>query len=208
MNRGMTILEVMIASLLLGILFIIAYAAFETTAMTAGAELPLRDSQMRLQHTLDQLAQEVRESSSKYLWTGVFTDTKMPDPLQSYLVFLTARDATPEKKPRTTNLQIQWQQAVIFAPYYNDTQKRGELRRYTLNPLPQSWISETAPTVTFSAGYITINGVQIPRSGGDLVLADLAQFITAETTRVSLSATVLAAGKTRTTYSTSVFARN
>lgn len=173
-DAGLSFIEVIVASMLLILVMGLTYALFLAGLGSYDTEVPIREAQLRLQHRLDQMTQEIREASNDFFWAGNFSDAAFANPAQAWVMHPDARDAGGT--PVVRNLQPVWQKAVLYAPYRHP-RDGGQLRKYIITPIPPSWTKAGTPiNVTFTATTIDVNGVTVPREGGTVVLDSLSQF--------------------------------
>lgn len=209
-NRGLTLVELSAGMLLMGLLAWLIFSVWVSTSTGVDMEISLRDSQIRLQFAMDRLCRELREGSATYAWTGTFTDPNFPTP-QSWLLVLVARLGGMEGAVQTENQQPSWKQAILYAPYAPRGAATGQLRRYSIQPIPSSLLFGRSPAVTATSTTFHVAGVAVERSGGDVFLTDVQSFGAAKGTNVEIAITVLAEtpeGKVPTSWSTRVWPRN
>jgi prepilin-type N-terminal cleavage/methylation domain-containing protein len=174
-RKGLTLLEVIIASAIMAFMFAIGYALVASTASLSQSELSLRDRQLQLQTIEDMLASELRESSSGLIRSYAFNDTLMPSSSQTVLVFVSARNALNQFQ--VLNARPQWQKIVLYAPYYDAALKTGELHRYEISPAPAAFTDVAiVPTVTVTATNLNVNGTLVARNGGQRLAMNLDYF--------------------------------
>lgn len=166
MNRGMSLLEVVIAAAILAVLLGAVYVVVFASTTFGEKEISLRDAQFQLQVRMDQMSKELRESAQTLIRVKTFSDAKMPTAAQTVLVFVSARDANEQFM--SENARAQWQKLVVYAPYYNEELKTGELRRYTLSPVPVEFTDEAnPPAILVTATEIHLGSQTISRNGGE-----------------------------------------
>lgn len=185
-NRGLTLLEVVIGSAIMAVVFAIGYAIVFSTAQLSESEMALRDRQLQLQGAEDLLASEIRESSGPLIRVAAFTDAQMPSPNQAVLVFPSARDAS--NVFQVSNATISWQKIVVYAPYYDAVLQTGTIRRYEVTPAP-TYFTDIAqnPTITVTATTLDLNGTIIQRSDGQRLALRVDYFkITQAGSRISI----------------------
>ncbi|GEM_PF-3140194 len=171
--RGLTLLEVLIATAILAVVFSVVYmVVFASTGM-GEKEMALRDAQFQLHLRMDQVSKEMRESSQTLVRVQAFNDPKMPTTAQTVLVILSARDQNEQFQ--VVNARPQWQKLVVYASVYDDALKTGVLRRYVVSPVPEEFLDEEAspPTVAVTPTEIqlgTVSVTAIARNTGDRLL--------------------------------------
>lgn len=176
MNRGLSLLEVLIAGAIMAVVFAVAYALVFSAARLSEAELALRDRQFKLHALEDALAAELRESSPMLIRATAFSDAAMPSSGQTVLTIVSARDALNVFQVR--NAAVVWQKVIVYAPYWDSVLNTGEIRRYELTPAPGAFTDATqTPAITVTATTLTLAGTPIPRSSGQRVLLGVNRFV-------------------------------
>lgn len=186
-RRGMSLIEITIASVILILVLIVAYSTFLAGDRFFTNESVVRDAQFNIRRILEQMNQEVSEGNPPAIWKR--TDTTITSGPNKVLILLSARDpddsncfsgVCPEDvhDPASGPLfSITWLAVVVYAPYPVGAGK-FELRRYTIKlPSPGLTTAPATLAVTFSSTQIQIGGFgTITRSGGTKVLEDLTLF--------------------------------
>lgn len=176
MRRGFTLLEVLIASAIMAIVFALAYAMIFSATQLSQSELALRDRQSQLQQVEDRLAAEIRESSPSLIRVTAFTDTALPSSSQTVLTIVSARNANQQFQVQ--NAAPSWQKVIVYAPYWDATLDTGELRRYEIAPAPGNFTDATrTPTVTVTATTLTLGGTTINRNQGQRLMMGVDHFL-------------------------------
>jgi Tfp pilus assembly protein PilE len=116
-NRaGFTFMEVMIASAIMIVVFIVIYATFDTADTSYRNEGSLRSAQLMAQQKVDEFVTEAAETGRNLLWVAPLTITPSnPTGLQKALVYLSARDNTT-KQYTLAGLNPDWQNTVVIVP--------------------------------------------------------------------------------------------
>ncbi len=167
-RRGMTLVEVAIASaIMVSVLGAVYLVLFSSTRMTE-VELSLRNAQFQLQQRMDRIWAEMRESSQPLIRLQDFTDASMPSSKQTVVVMVSARNATDQFQVQYA--QPVWQKLVVYAPYYNTTLKTGELHRYEVTPAPSQFTDPSVtPTISVTPTTLNLGSTSIARNGGERV---------------------------------------
>lgn len=167
-RRGMTLIEVMIASaIMVSVLAAVYLVLFSSTKMTE-SELSLRNAQFQLQDRMNRIWEEMRESSQALIRLQDFTDSSMPSGKQTVVAMVSARNATDQFQVQYA--QPVWQKLVVYAPYYNPTLKTGELRRYEVTPAPAEFTDvSVTPVLSVDSTTLNLGSTSIARNGGERV---------------------------------------
>lgn len=169
-RRGLTLLEVVIASIIFTALAFAIYTVLFASQTMHQREIDLRDSQYSEQAALDQISRELLETNPALIRVVEFQEgptvpfsATPASPTQAVLAFPSAMGPKDPTKPQLgeerkinplTRLPA-WQKLVVYAPLFNPSTQRGALYRYELNPIPSGFDSETAfPAITVSADSI------------------------------------------------------
>ena len=88
--RGMSLLEIVIASAILIVVLGTMYLVLFATTSLSEKELALRDAEFQLQVRMDQMAKELRESSQPLIRVYAFTDPAMPTTAQTLVAMPSA----------------------------------------------------------------------------------------------------------------------
>lgn len=185
-NRGMTLLEVMLASAILMLVLIVIYGLFNSGDRLYQGESVLRDAQFSVRRAVEQVSQELAEAGPGFVWT--WTDAAMGSPPNAALAILSARDSDsfsgvthgdawdPAHPPV---MQMQWACLIVYLIHV-DPQGVLHLRRHEI-PVAAA---PTRVTASFGTSMITvtmtIDGVDVPtvldRSRGALAVEALSDF--------------------------------
>ncbi|MEK7449898.1 MAG: prepilin-type N-terminal cleavage/methylation domain-containing protein [Planctomycetota bacterium] len=181
-SHGFTIIELVIASTILAIIlmitmetYMIGYDAYDTGKTIVRA-------QTELQIKLDQICEELAESSSSAFTVYSWVDPALGTQMQDAICFPIARSITGTFVIGSNGTPL-WQAVVLYAPYANpNTQNRGELKKYVSfgsYTFPLSITSINTTTITLS------NGLTFTREQGQTVLGD-AGYMDAQALNISL----------------------
>lgn len=172
MKRGMTLLEVVIATAILALVLSTLYLLLFATSRSSSQEMILRDAQHQLQLRTDEISRDLRESKQSIIRTYDFADPAFATTDQTVLVIPSARDA--DNNFQVINATPSWERVIIYAPYYNAQLKTGELRKYVLDPCPEEFKDEiNAPAFSSTADQLFIGSAVIERSGGERLMTKL-----------------------------------
>lgn len=172
MKKGMTLLEVVIATAILALVMSTLYLLLFATTRSSTQEMILRDAQHQLQLRMDEITKDLRESKQSIIRVYDFNDPLMPTADQTVLVIPTARDV--DNNFQVVNATPSWQRVIVYAPRWNPDLKTGELRRYVIDPCPDEFKDEiNAPAFTITADEITIGTAVIDRASGDRLMTKL-----------------------------------
>jgi prepilin-type N-terminal cleavage/methylation domain-containing protein len=154
MRRGFTLLEVMIASSILIVVFIVIYALFSTSDTSYRSETSLRTAQINAQRVVDEFVNEAAESGKARIWSaGVSIMPANPAKLSKALVFVSARDAAHAFI--LNGMQPNWQKTVAILPL-PATDGTFALWRFELAPATTNQMGCASVTATVSATTLTI----------------------------------------------------
>jgi prepilin-type N-terminal cleavage/methylation domain-containing protein len=121
-NKGMTLIEVMIASVLTVILTGAAILVFTASESLSTTELALRDSEYQAQRATDQLVAEITESDQAAvklnLANSPFNDPRFTPPSQRVIVIPSARDPLTNIFASGGDGRPDWKRLVVYAPYF------------------------------------------------------------------------------------------
>lgn len=157
-NRsGFTMMEVMIASSILIVVFIVIYATFDTADTSYRNESSLRSAQLMAQQKVDEFVTEAAETGRGLLWVAPVTITPSnPTGLRSALVYLSARDSST-KQYVLTGLNPDWQNTVVVLPLPS-SQGGYELVRYQMAEPTAAQVAVAAnTTISVTATDVYVN---------------------------------------------------
>lgn len=176
---GFTFIEVMIASVILIVVFILIYGTMQVADESYLREASLRTAQLNAQNSLDTITVEAAETGRGQLWTGSIVITPSnPANLSIGLVYLTARDASGAYV--MSGVTPVWQNTVALIPLPALSGGTYDLVRYELAAPSATQLAATSTIVTVSATQVTIDfkqgatslgtAISIPRTSGRKVL--------------------------------------
>lgn len=131
--RGFSLLEVTIATAVLGLLMLMCLSFLSTASLLYGVDTAQTDMEAKLQTHLDEVVLELKETSPSLVSTYDFNDG--PDNVdQTAIVFPSARSKDSdsfvfEKSGEVQTIPV-WQGIVVYAFYGATTGKPGSLVRY------------------------------------------------------------------------------
>jgi hypothetical protein len=184
-ERGLSFIEVMIASMLVAIITSGSYLLIHSSQSMSREEMTLRDAEFQAALAVEKVLTLIRESDStlikQNLARATFTDSKFAKP-QSVAVIPSARDPVTRLFQRAPNQRPIWSHLVVFAPYYDPVLKRGVLREYKVtDPAAVTAFTTNTGDAVVTGSTITLTGASpISRSSGTQIVDRLQEFIVAE----------------------------
>jgi prepilin-type N-terminal cleavage/methylation domain-containing protein len=176
MKNGFTLIEIMVGTAVLLILLLGLYDFFSNIIRSSEVQAEYMTAQITIQKRLDDICQEIRESSIQNVWHKSYNDLSFEENPQSILILFHARDRKGNFKSK--GLKPQWQSVIVYAPYWNREMGWGELRRYFISPVPASFKAEGfSPDIEVKDEFIDIHGIMIKRDGGRVFLVKLNSFV-------------------------------
>jgi len=173
-RSGLTLIEIAIASAILAILLGSIYSIFFTTNRFYETEIQLRAAQFELQAAMDQIITDIQESGKGMVRVDTFVDPAFTGN-QSILVIPSARD--DNDKFMTDSTKPDWQKLIVYAPWFNASENRGELRRYIFDSVPPALKDPVAAVViNVTNTDIQVEGLTLVRADGIKVLNKVENF--------------------------------
>ena len=183
---GFTLTEVMIASSLVIVVFIIIYAVFDTSDKAYWTQVPLKEAQIATQKTLEAVSYETQETGLDFVWAAPITGESLPAGVQQAMVWASARSSGGQFMT-DSSFQPLWQKTVALVPL-TQTDGTVTLTRFEFAPPPPASptctprISVTASPAQLTLSWLDGGGAvaatssAIPRSLGIKQLPNLPQF--------------------------------
>jgi prepilin-type N-terminal cleavage/methylation domain-containing protein len=176
MKKGFTLIEIIVGTAVLLILLLGLYEFFLNIIRSSEIQAEYMTAQITIQKKLDDISQEIKESSSHKVWHKSFNDPSFEENPQSILVLFCARGK--KGNFRSKRLKPLWQSMIVYAPFWNKNEGWGELRRYVISPVPASFKTEGfCPTINTTDITIDIHGIELKRSGGSVYMVKLRSFV-------------------------------
>lgn len=164
-RRGITLIEIMVASFILMLFLSAVFTAVMSLQGQYEREIVRRTAFLRMQICLDMMTHDMRESGVGLIYVANFNDAAFPTQAQTVVVMASARN-TADGKFVTVEASPVWQKVIVYAPYWNTELNEGEVRRYVATGAPAGYFAMgTAVNITVNATNILLDGFVIARDG-------------------------------------------
>ncbi len=171
-KSGFTLIEVMIASVIIIIVIVVIYSTFSTADTTYMKESNVRGAQLQSQRMVDEIVGEAAESGRGMIWASALTvaPTNNPAGLQQALVYVSARATSGVNQGLVVTSgtgSMDWQACICVVPLVQPGQTnlyglwRYELAEPTVAQLAASSVTVTVSATTVNVTFWDGGGIQI-----------------------------------------------